>query len=299
MHVFVSGSSGFVGSALVPSLAEAGYQVGKMVRPGGVAGPLDLFWDPITGRIDAGRLEGADAVVHLAGENIASGRWTAARKERIRKSRIDGTLTLSRALAKAQRPPRVLLSASAIGFYGDRGDEILDESSQRGSGFLPAVCVGWESATEPAEQRGIRTVNLRFGAILSPRGGALKRMLPPFRLGLGGRLGSGRQYMSWVSLDDTVGAIRHALTAETLRGPVNVVSPGPVTNLEFTRALGRVLGRPTLFPMPAAAARLAFGELADAVLLASARVLPRALRSSGYRFAHAELEPALRDLLGS
>ena len=299
MRVLVSGSSGFVGSALVRSLREGGHQVGALVRKGRGAGPDDLLWDPDSGRIDADRLEGADAVVHLAGENIAAGRWTVSRKERIRKSRIDGTLLLTRALAKTGRPPGALISASAVGYYGDRGDELLDEESPRGHGFLPAVSVGWESATEPAEQRGIRVVNIRFGVILARHGGALRKMLTPFRLGLGGRLGDGHQYMSWIVLDDAVGAVHHAISTTTLRGPVNVVSPNPVTNLEFTKSLGRALGRPTPFPMPAFAARLVFGEMADAILLASARVVPGVLISSGFRFRHPDLEPALRHILGS
>jgi hypothetical protein len=298
MQVLVSGASGLVGSVLVPSLATAGHRVARLVRPGTAPGGNDVPWDPMAERLDEARLSGVDAVVHLAGESIAAGRWTEARKEAIRKSRVDGTLLLSRALAKMKPPPRVLICASAIGYYGDRGDEVLREVSPRGRGFLPAVCVAWESATEPAEKVGIRVVNLRFGIILSVKGGALAKMLLPFRLGAGGILGSGRQYMSWVSIDDVVGVVEHALANETLRGPVNTVAPNPVTNREFTKTLGRVLGRPTIFPMPAFAARLVFGEMADALLLASARVVPDHLRASGYSFRHPDLEPALRRLLG-
>ena len=310
MQILVSGASGLVGSALVPSLATAGHRVGRLVRAGtgGAAGAapqsvatpgaIDVAWDPDADRFDAARLEGFDAVVHLAGASIAAGRWTAARKEILRRSRVDATQGLSRALAKMPRPPRALVCASAVGFYGDRGDEVLTESSARGHGFLPAVCVAWESATEPAEKAGIRVVNLRFGVILSARGGALAKMLLPFRLGLGGPVGSGRQYMPWITLDDAVAAIEHALATATLEGAVNTVAPSTATNLEFTRALGRVLGRPTIVPMPAPMARLAFGEMADALLLASARVAPEALRASGFRFRHPDLEPALRHVLG-
>ncbi len=298
MRILVSGASGLVGSALIPVLTAGGHEVGKFVRPPRTPGSRDARWHPASGEIDAARLAGAEAIVHLAGENIAAGRWNEARKERIRKSRVDGTLLLCRALARMDKPPRVLVAASAVGFYGDRGDEILTESSPRGKGFLPAVCVAWESATEPAEVKGIRVVNLRFGVILSRRGGALKKMLLPFRLGLGGIIGDGRQYMPWIGIDDAVGVILHALANPAMRGPVNAVSPETATNREFTKALGRTLGRPTIFPMPAFAARLAFGEMADALLLASARAVPEALQSSGYRFHHRGIDAALSHILG-
>jgi uncharacterized protein (TIGR01777 family) len=271
-----------------------------MVRPGaGPARPGDVTWGIEVDRIDEAALEGFDVVVHLAGANIASGRWTNAMKDRLRKSRVDGSQLLSRALAKMQRPPRVLVQASAVGFYGDRGEETLTEKSERGRGFLPALCVAWESAAEPAEKRGIRTVFLRFGVILSARGGALAKMLLPFRLGVGGILGSGSQYVSWITLDDAVGIILHALATEGLNGPVNAVAPRAVTNREFTKTLGGVLKRPTIFPMPAFAARLAFGEMADALLLSSARVVPERLQATGFRYRHAELEPALRHVLSA
>jgi len=298
MQVLVSGSSGLVGFALVPALRSAGHQVGRLVRAGaGTPGPGDVAWDPAGERIDEAGLDRFDAVIHLAGASIASGRWTDSVKERIRKSRVDGTQLLSRALAKLERPPKALIQASAVGFYGDRAGQVLTETSPRGQGFLPAVCVAWEAAAEPAERRGIRVVFLRFGVILSPRGGALRKMLPPFRMGVGGVVGDGSQYMSWIALDDAVGAVQHALSTEGLRGPVNAVSPMPVTNRGFTKTLGRVLGRPTILPMPAFAARLAFGKMADALLLASLRVTPDRLRATGYNFRYPDLEPALRHLL--
>jgi uncharacterized protein (TIGR01777 family) len=243
-------------------------------------------------------LEGLDAVVHLAGENIAARRWNAAQKARIRDSRVQSTKLLCETLAWLKYPPRVLVSASAIGFYGNRGDEELSEASPAGTGFLAEVCREWEAATEFAVGAGIRVVHLRFGVILSPRGGALATMLPPFRFGMGGRLGNGRQWMSWISLDDAVGSIYHALGSDRMRGPANAVSPNPVSNLEFTKTLGKVLGRPTIFPLPGFMARLAFGEMADALLLASTKVLPRALLDSDYSFLHPNLDGALRHVLG-
>lgn len=292
----MTGSSGLVGTALRESMTDA--TVVRLVRSRGAAGGNDVFWDPLGGAIDAEHLEGIDAVVHLAGENIASGRWTTARKAMIRDSRVKGTETLSKALAALTSPPRVLVSASAIGYYGDRGDAILNESSSRGEGFLPEVCAQWEGASEPAARRGIRIVHLRFGIVLSTRGGALAKMLTPFRLGLGGVVGSGRQYMSWIALEDVVGIIRHALQTESVSGPVNAVSPMPVTNREFTKTLGRVLGRPTIAPLPAFMARLMMGEMADALLLASTRVEPAALTASGYAFRHPDLQGALGSILG-
>jgi hypothetical protein len=237
-------------------------------------------------------------VVHLAGENIASGRWTSRRKAEIRRSRVEGTRRLCESLARLARPPKVLVSASAIGFYGDRRDEILREDTPPGTDFLAGVCREWEAATEAASRAGVRVVQVRFGVILSPAGGALKQMLLPFKLGMGGRIGNGAQFMSWITLDDAVGATNHALITGSLVGPVNAVAPAPVTNSEFTRTLARVLRRPALAPIPAFAARLAFGELADALLLSSARVIPTKLEGSGYRFRHPELESALKHLLG-
>jgi uncharacterized protein (TIGR01777 family) len=258
----------------------------------------EVAWDIAQGVKDPSRLEGVDAVVHLAGENIAAGRWTAARKEEIRRSRVEGTRRLCESLTRLSRRPKALVSASAMGFYGDRGDEVLRENSPPGNDFLAQVCREWEAATEPASRAGIRAVQLRFGMILSPAGGALKKMLLPFKLGVGGRIGSGRQFMSWIAIDDVVGAIHHAIVTESLQGPVNAVAPTPVNNTEYTRTLARVLSRPAIAPMPAFAARLAFGEMADALLLASQRVMPTRLQETGYRFKHPELDGALRHLLG-
>jgi len=296
MHIAVTGCSGLVGSALVPSLTTRGHRVTRLVRKSPSGG--DILWDPAAGVKDLSRLEGVDAIIHLAGENIAAGRWTSQRKDEIRRSRVEGTRRLCESLAKLSRRPTVLVSASAIGFYGDRGNEILTEGSAPGKDFLAQVCQEWEAVTEPASRAGIRVVHLRFGMILSPVGGALRKMLLPFKLGAGGRMGSGEQYVSWIPIDDAVGAIHHALCAESLQGPVNVVSPNPVTNAEFARLLARVLSRPAFIPVPAFAARLLFGELADALLLASQRVTPARLSESGYRFRFPDLEAALRHVLG-
>lgn len=297
MKVLITGASGLVGSALVPLLTAGGHTVARLVRSQPRPGAAEIQWDPEVGIRETASLDGVDAIVHLSGENIAGGRWTAERKAKIRDSRVKGTRTLCEALARLAHPPKVLVSASAIGFYGDRGDEILREESAPGAGFLAEVCRAWEEATAPAAQKGIRVVLLRIGVVLSPAGGALAKMLFPFKLGVGGIIGSGQQYMSWIGLDDTVGAIHHALAQGTVQGPVNAVAPYPVTNREFTKALGRVLGRPTLFPLPAFAARLVFGEMADALLLASTRVEPARLVAAHYAFRHPNLEGALRHLL--
>jgi uncharacterized protein len=296
MHVVVSGSRGLVGSALVPFLTTGGHRVTRLVR-GAAANSGEAAWNPARGLAEPSRFDGVDAVVHLAGENIAAGRWTPARKAEIRQSRVEGTRSLCESLARLAHPPKLLVSASAIGFYGDRGAQTLTEESGAGSGFLHDVCREWEAATEPAFRAGIRVVNLRFGMVLSAAGGALQKMLPPFKFGLGGRIGSGAQFMSWIAIDDAVGAIRHALSAESLWGPVNVVAPTPVTNAEFTRTLARVLRRPAFMPIPSFVARLAFGEMADALLLASARVIPIRLQESDYHFCFPELKGALRYLL--
>lgn len=296
LKIAITGSTGLVGSALVPLLTTGGHHVRRMVRHDAVGD--DVLWNPNTGQVHGEGLEGLDAVVHLAGENIAGKRWNAAQKARIRDSRVDGTRLLCEALARRRQPPRVLVCASAIGFYGHRGDDVLTEASAAGTGFLPDVCREWEAATRAAEQAGIRVVHLRFGIILSPRGGALAKMLLPFRLGGGGRLGSGRQWMSWIALDDALGAIYHALATPDVRGAVNAVAPHPVTNHDFTKTLGHVLHRPTVVPMPGFVAHLALGEMADELLLASTRVVPTVLEDSGYRFLYPELAGALGHLLG-
>ncbi len=293
MRILLVGASGFVGSALKPFLQAGGHAVSMLSRGG--AAPS---WDPDAGTLDAAALEGHDAVIHLGGAGIAERRWSAARKELIRSSRVKPTALLAATLAKLQRPPRVFVVASATGWYGDPGDREVDESTPAGTGFLPEVCREWEAAAKPAADRGIRTVHARFGIILGAAGGALAKMRTPFSLGLGGVLGSGTQVMSWVALDDVLGALLHVATTESLSGPVNVVAPAPATNREFTKALGRVLGRWTIFPMPGFVARLAFGEMAGPLLLSGARVKPSRLQATGYTFRYPDLEGALRHVLG-
>ncbi|MCC7493051.1 MAG: TIGR01777 family oxidoreductase [Fimbriimonadaceae bacterium] len=293
-RVLVSGASGLVGRALLPLLLAAGHEVVTLSRHSGRG---RVGWDPAHGRLDPAVVTGFDAVVHLAGEPLAAGRWSAARKERIRQSRSAGTRLLAAALAAADRPPAVLVAASAVGWYGDRGDQELTEQSTPGSGFLAEVCRDWEAACDPAREAGLRVVNLRLGVVLSPAGGALAKMLPAARLGLGGPLGNGRQVVSWIALDDVIGAIYHALADPTLSGPVNLTAPTPVTNREFALRLGQVLRRPAILPAPAAALRLALGEMAD-LLLGGQRVLPAALQAAGYQFRLPDLEGALRHVLG-
>lgn len=299
MRVLVSGATGFIGTQLVRFLATKEGEVVRLVRRESPSGSREIPWNPETGSLEASRLEGFDVVVHLAGEPIAAGRWTPEKKRRIQESRVQGTRLLSQALSQLSKPPQLLICASAIGFYGDRGDELLNENSPAGKGFLPEVAQGWEGATEIASQKGIRVLNLRLGIVLWPTGGAIKMMLPPFQLGLGGKLGSGRQIMSWISLKDVIGIIHYAFANPNLKGPVNAVSPHPVTNLEFTKTLGRVLKRPTLFPVPAFAVRLLFGEMGEDLLLSSTRVEPAFLKANVYPFFHPTLEEAFREMFGS
>lgn len=293
--ILISGSSGFLGGALLRTLSADGYQITRLVHRTASAS-AEIAWD-VTRPLDSKSVSGFDAVIHLAGESIAS-RWTPSKKKAIRDSRVLGTRNLAEAIARAAVPPRLLIAASAIGYYGDRGEEILREDSPSGSaGFLPEVCREWEAAAQPAIAAGIRTVHLRTGIVLNTDGGALKQMLPPFRMGVGGKIGSGLQWMSWIDLHDEIGAIRHILANESLRGPVNLVSPNPVTNAEFTRMLAAALSRPAIFPMPAFAARLVFGQMGDELLLASQRVEPTKLVASGYVFKKPDLRSALEAIL--
>ena len=299
MKVLISGSTGLIGSALISALTNAGHDAVRLVRSAPKSDGSEVYWEPESERIDTVGLEGMDAVVHLAGENIGSGRWTRNKKARIFDSRVKGTRFLCESLANLTHPPQVLVCASAIGYYGDRDAEIVNESSASGVGFLADVCREWEIATEFVAHTDIRVVNLRMGIVLSLAGGPLEKMLPPFKMGVGGILGNGRQYMSWIALDDAVGAIHHALITDSLQGPVNNVAPHPVTNREFTKTLGRVLSRPTLFPLPGFGLRIIFGrEMADELFLSSTRVEPARLSETGYAFQHPELEGALRYALG-
>lgn len=296
MRILVTGATGLIGSALVPRLTAAGHEVLRLVRSE-PAGNDEVRWDPEERRIDAASLEGIDAAVHLAGESLM-GRWSEGKKRRILKSRVDGTLLLCETLAGLESPPKVLVASSAVGYYGEKGEQPLGESAPAGEAFLSEVCRQWEAATKPAAKKGIRVVNLRTAPVLTPQGGALGQMLLPFRLGVGGVLGSGRQYFPWVSFDDALGAIEHCLTTDSLQGPVNLASPQSVTNREFTKTLGRVLRRPTVIPLPAFALRIMFGQMADEMLLMSTRVEPAKLVESGYSFRFPELEGALRHVLG-
>ncbi len=298
LRVAVTGASGLVGTALSAYLSTGGHDVVEISRSGPRLGGAHIKWPAPDEQFNAEELEGFDAVVHLAGESIAEGRWNAGKKKRILDSRVGGTEKLARALAATKKPPTVFVAASAIGFYGGRGDECLDEQSAAGHDFLAGVCRQWEAATTPAADAGVRVVNLRIGVVLTAAGGALAKVLLPFSLGAGGVVGNGLQFMSWVSLDDLLGIVLHAIGQDSLRGPVNAVSPSPVTNREYTRTLGSVMSRPTILPLPAFAARVALGEMADALLLSSTRVEPNRLKDTGYEFRHADVETALRHTLG-
>ncbi len=298
MKVLISGRSGLVGSELASFLTSGGHSVAGLTRSP-EKNENTVAWDPAEGTIDSAAIEdqGFNAVVHLAGETI-QGRWTKAKKRRIRDSRTEGTRLLCESLAALENPPQTLVCASATGYYGDRGDEELTEASPPGESFLADVCQEWEAACEPAREKGIRVVNVRIGVVLTPKGGALSKLLTPFKLGGGGKVGDGKQWWSWVAIDDLIGIIHHALTNDDVSGPINATTPNPVTNKEFTKTLGKVLSRPTIIPLPGFAAKIMLGEMADELLLASAKVLPQRTLESGYDFRYPELEPALRHLLG-
>ncbi|MBZ5503521.1 MAG: TIGR01777 family oxidoreductase [Acidobacteriia bacterium] len=297
MKILISGASGFVGQALVTALRAEGHTVARLVRPGGVLSPGDVSWNPMSATSDVSAMEGADAVVNLSGASIAAGRWTSQRKAILRSSRIDCTRVLVDTLLRLQRKPRVFLSASAIGYYGDRGGEVLTEASPWGTDFLALLARDWEGEAIRAEHGGIRTVILRFGLILSAHGGALPKMLLPFKFGAGGRFGRGQQWMSWIELQDSLGIIRAAIADDRFSGPLNVVAPHPLRNVEFTRIVAAALRRPAIFPAPAFALRLLLGEMAGPLLLASQRVRPERLLSLGYQFRCDDLATTLRALL--
>lgn len=297
MHVAITGSTGLIGSALASFLTTGGHTVTRLVRDPAKAGPADVLWNPSRGQIDRDRLEGVDAVVHLAGEPVSE-RWTREHKAAIYQSRVHGTRLIAETLATLERPPRVFVSASAVGFYGDGRDQELDETSPAGDDFLAQVAQQWEAAADPARRAGIRTVHPRLGVVLSPRGGALERLLPPFQMGGGGKIGSGKQWMSWIALDDAIGALHHLTFTESLDGPVNLTAPAPATNAEFSKTLAHVLHRPAAVTVPGFALKAMFGEMAEVMLLKGQRVLPKRLLASGFVFRHPTLEEALRFELG-
>jgi uncharacterized protein (TIGR01777 family) len=297
MKILISGSSGLVGTAFAAAARREGHTVARLVRPGGSTGAGDVLWDPMAATVDVAAMECADAVVHLSGSNVAEGRWTPRRKATLRGSRIATTRVLVDTLAQLRQKPRVFLCASATGYYGDRGDEILTEASEPGTDFLSLLVRDWEAEAVRAESTGIRTVLLRFGLVLSARGGALPRMLMPFRFGVGGRFGSGKQWMSWITLDDSIEIMRSAIADEKFAGPLNLVAPNPVQNSEFARIVAETLHRPAIFPVPAFALRAVLGEMADALLLVSQRVQPERLLSMGHRFRFEDFDAALRAIL--
>jgi uncharacterized protein len=297
MKILLGGATGFVGSFLAPFLKERGHIVFQLVRQKNLLTEDRIFWNPETGAIDPKHLEGFDAVINLAGENIFSGRWTEERKKKIKNSRIDSTLLLARTLAELKKPPRVFVNASAMGYYGDRGDAPLTETSPQGKGFLAGLCREWEEATSPALARGIRVVLPRLGLVLSPKGGALKMMLVPFKLGLGGKLGSGKQYVSWIDIRDLVRIFYFALTQESLRGPINAATPNPVQNEKMVEILAAVLNRPAFLTMSEGLLKLILGQLAEEVLLSSTRMIPKALQDAGFEFHYPHLKEALQMML--
>jgi len=297
MEIAIAGSTGLVGSELVKVLRSQGHKVRRLVRSENEVGADNVLWHPRQGIRDIQRLESVDAFVNLSGESIAGGRWTASRKKEIYRSRVEGTRILVDRIGRLEKKPSVFINASAIGFYGDRRDETLTEQSPNGEGFLAELCKAWESEAMRAREKGMRAVTPRFGLILSPRGGALAKMLPVFKLGAGGKIGNGKQWMSWISIDDVVQGLIHLTEKADLSGPVNFVSPNPVQNEAFTKVLARVLRRPAIFPVPAAALKLMLGEMAEELLLAGQRVVPRELQKSGFQFTHPDLESALRAVL--
>lgn len=298
MRILIAGASGFVGTALRSFLEGKGHEVYVLVRhqPSSLQN-REIRWNPSQYVIESSQLEGFDAFINLAGENIAEGRWTEKRKQQIHDSRINSTLLLCKTATQLNSPPKTIINASAVGFYGNQGDAVLDESSALGSGFLADVCKQWEEATHSAQEAGIRVVLLRFGAVMGMNGGILKKVVPPFKWGLGGRLGSGQQYMSWIAIDDLLQIIDFCLQNPQLSGPVNVVTPEPVTNLQFTKALGEVVSRPTVLPLPESMVRLIFGEMGDEMILSSARAVPRKLENAGYQFLYPNLRTALQKLI--
>jgi uncharacterized protein (TIGR01777 family) len=296
MKIAIAGASGLVGSALIRALAADDNAITRLVRH--APKPGEIEWHPNQDQVSAQSLEDFDVIINLAGENLAGGRWTDELKRKIRDSRVSGTHLISEAIVKMAVKPRVFLCASATGIYGDRDDEVLDEQSESGGGFLAGVCREWEKACEPAAKAGVRVVNLRFGPILAREGGMLAKLLTPFKMGMGGKVGTGKQYISWVALEDAASAVKLAIDDQSIHGPLNIVSPNPVTNEELTKTLGHVLNRPTALAVPAFAARLAFGEMADEMLLVSQRVMPKKLVAAGFQFQFPELERAIRKYVG-
>lgn len=297
MKILITGSSGFIGSELLAYLRGRGHEVRRLVRKEAQLKDDCILWDPQHHELNPADFEGFDVVINLAGENIMGGRWTPEKKRKIKESRVMGTRILCELISRLQYPPRLLISASAIGFYGNRGDEIVSEDSPPGDGFLAEVCQKWENATEPAEKKGIQVVKLRIGIVLSSKGGALGKMLTPFKLGLGGTIGSGRQWTSWISMDDLMGIFLHIIGHSEIQGPVNAVTPNPVTNRVMTKVLGRALYRPTIFPIPSFVVRLIFGEMADEMFLSSTRAAPNILVQTGYSFLYPDLKGAINHII--